>query len=189
MTTFKNACTALVVATTAFLGLAQVATASPVPANFEPGSVSFVSPSTGFLLGTSPCAHVPCTAVLTTTNGGKAWKRVAAPGRVVRLVGVSVPGLRQPARFCRRLGRLGVWQFAVGHLQRVHVVATGQPRWPGIFAQQFRPRGVRRSGELFPERGQMPGAGAAFGTLHRWLAYLANSAGRVRLWEYGADRS
>ncbi len=79
MTTFKNACTALVVATTAFLGLAQVATASPVPANFEPGSVSFVSPSTGFLLGTSPCAHVPCTAVLTTSNGGKAWKRVATP--------------------------------------------------------------------------------------------------------------
>ena len=79
MTTFKNACTALVVATTAFLGLAQVATASPVPANFEPGSVSFVSPSTGFLLGTSPCAHVPCTAVLTTTNGGEAWKRVATP--------------------------------------------------------------------------------------------------------------
>ncbi len=79
MTTFKSTCTALLVGATSVFGLAQVAAAAPVPANFEPGSVSFVSASKGFLLGTSPCSHIPCTAVLTTSNGGKAWTKVAAP--------------------------------------------------------------------------------------------------------------
>ena len=78
--TIRNTCAALLIGATAFLGLAQVATAAPVPANFEPGSVSFVSASTGFLLGTSPCGHAPCTAVLTTSDGGHAWARAAAPG-------------------------------------------------------------------------------------------------------------
>jgi photosystem II stability/assembly factor-like uncharacterized protein len=80
MTTFKNTCTALLISATAFLGLAQVASATPVPTNFEPGSVSFVSASEGFLLGTSPCGHAPCTAVLATSDGGRTWTRVAAPG-------------------------------------------------------------------------------------------------------------
>jgi photosystem II stability/assembly factor-like uncharacterized protein len=81
MTTFKNACTALLVGSMAFFGLAQVAEAAadPVPAHFEPGSVSFVSPSLGYLLGTSPCGHAPCTAVLSTANGGKAWAKMSAP--------------------------------------------------------------------------------------------------------------
>jgi photosystem II stability/assembly factor-like uncharacterized protein len=80
MTTFKNTCAALLVGATAVFGLAQVATAAPVPAHFEPGSVSFVSSSKGFLLGTSPCRHMPCTSILTTSDGGKAWSGVAAPG-------------------------------------------------------------------------------------------------------------
>ncbi|HTT91928.1 MAG TPA: hypothetical protein VMF65_20405 [Acidimicrobiales bacterium] len=79
MTTFKNTCVALLAGATTIFGLAQVAAAAPVPANFEPGSVSFVSATKGFLLGTSPCTHEPCTAVLTTSNGGKAWTRVTAP--------------------------------------------------------------------------------------------------------------
>jgi photosystem II stability/assembly factor-like uncharacterized protein len=80
MTTFKNTCTALLVGATTFFGLAQVAAAAPVPANFEPGSVSFVTASKGFLLGTSPCGHIPCTAILSTADGGKTWTKVAAPG-------------------------------------------------------------------------------------------------------------
>jgi photosystem II stability/assembly factor-like uncharacterized protein len=78
--TFRNTGAALLIGATAFLGLPQVAMAAPVPANFEPGSVSFVSASAGFLLGTSPCGNAPCTAVLTTSDGGHAWARAAAPG-------------------------------------------------------------------------------------------------------------
>ncbi|HUC15407.1 MAG TPA: hypothetical protein VMS00_13230 [Acidimicrobiales bacterium] len=55
------------------------ATTAPVPAHFEPGSVSFVSASQGFVLGTSPCTSEPCTALVTTANGSKAWAATTAP--------------------------------------------------------------------------------------------------------------
>jgi photosystem II stability/assembly factor-like uncharacterized protein len=80
MMKFRNTCTAVLAGAITFLGLAQVAAAAPVAANFEPGSVSFVSGSRGFLLGTSPCRHAPCTALLATSDGGRIWEPVAAPG-------------------------------------------------------------------------------------------------------------
>jgi photosystem II stability/assembly factor-like uncharacterized protein len=55
------------------------AVAAQVSPNFEPASVSFVSASDGFVLGNTPCAHTPCTALLVTTDGGKKWSPVAAP--------------------------------------------------------------------------------------------------------------
>ena len=58
---------------------AAAAAAAPVPASFEPGSVSFPSTTTGFLLGTSPCAHGPCTALLTSGDAGSTWTRRPAP--------------------------------------------------------------------------------------------------------------
>jgi hypothetical protein len=45
----------------------------PVPAGFEPGSVSFVSPYTGFVLGSASCGTGRCTAVLRTENTGSTW--------------------------------------------------------------------------------------------------------------------
>lgn len=41
--------------------------------------MSFVSSSKGFVLGTSHCAKLPCTEVVTTSDGGKTWSKVAAP--------------------------------------------------------------------------------------------------------------
>jgi hypothetical protein len=79
MRTVTISCSALLVGGAIFFGTAQAATASPVPTHFEPGSVSFVSASTGFVLGTSPCANAPCTALVTTANGGQSWERVATP--------------------------------------------------------------------------------------------------------------
>ncbi|HUJ07377.1 MAG TPA: hypothetical protein VLX31_14805 [Streptosporangiaceae bacterium] len=53
--------------------------AGPVPAGFQPDSVTFVSASDGWVLGTAPCAHKPCTSVLSTTNGGRTWQGIPAP--------------------------------------------------------------------------------------------------------------
>src|SRR5580698_6177714 len=76
-------CGAAVLATGALLvGLATEATAAPktAPANFEPASVSFPSASVGFVLGEVPCGEADCPSVVTTTNGGRTWATVAAPG-------------------------------------------------------------------------------------------------------------
>ncbi len=51
----------------------------PVPKGFEPASMTFVSASEGWVLGTAPCTHAPCTSVVWTTNGGKSWVGVPAP--------------------------------------------------------------------------------------------------------------
>jgi len=55
------------------------AAGNPVPPDFEPVSMTFVSASEGWVLGTAPCAAGPCTSIVRTTDGGASWERVAAP--------------------------------------------------------------------------------------------------------------
>lgn len=51
-----------------------------VPAGFAPLSVTFVSPSTGFVLGTYPCSATDgCLSLLRSNDSGHSWTPVAAP--------------------------------------------------------------------------------------------------------------
>jgi hypothetical protein len=50
----------------------------PVPPGFRPVSMTFVSASQGWVLGTAPCAHQPCTSVVRTTDG-RSWVGIPAP--------------------------------------------------------------------------------------------------------------
>jgi hypothetical protein len=66
--------------------------AGPVPAGFKVASVTFVSASEGWVLGTTKtCAHAPCTSVLRTTNGGRSWVGIPAPRE--RLASPTASGL------------------------------------------------------------------------------------------------
>jgi len=49
----------------------------PVPAAFEPASVTFVSASRGFALGVTPCNAGTCTTLVSTADGGGHWSFVA----------------------------------------------------------------------------------------------------------------
>jgi photosystem II stability/assembly factor-like uncharacterized protein len=57
--------------------------AAPVPANFQPTSVTFVSTRTGWVIGQAGtpghCATQYCTSVARTDNAGKTWTGVPAP--------------------------------------------------------------------------------------------------------------
>jgi photosystem II stability/assembly factor-like uncharacterized protein len=55
------------------------AAGGPVPPGFEPASMTFVSASEGWVLGTAPCAVQPCTSIVRTTDGGASWARIPAP--------------------------------------------------------------------------------------------------------------
>lgn len=44
-----------------------------------PASVTFVSPSTGWVLGNAPCGAPPCTSLVRTGDGGKTWIGIPAP--------------------------------------------------------------------------------------------------------------
>ena len=83
MKTTKNILMALVMGAPLIFASSAGASGAPAMGSFSPVSVSFVSASRGFVLGTSPCAHAPCTSVLTTGNGGASWlKRAALPAPV-----------------------------------------------------------------------------------------------------------
>jgi len=62
--------------------------AGAVPAGFAATSVTWVSPEEAFVLGTAPCAHAPCTAVLRTLNRGASWVGLPGPAEAV-----GAPGL------------------------------------------------------------------------------------------------
>lgn len=60
---------------------AQVAppAGGPVPRGFTPTSVSFVSATQGWVLGTAPCTGAVCTSVVRTRDGGRHWQGIPAP--------------------------------------------------------------------------------------------------------------
>ena len=50
-----------------------------MPPGFTPISATFVGVDTGWVLGTAPCTHRPCTSILRTTDGGRSWTGIPAP--------------------------------------------------------------------------------------------------------------
>jgi photosystem II stability/assembly factor-like uncharacterized protein len=61
--------------------------AAAVPAGFAAASVTWVSADDGFVLGTAPCAHAPCTSIARTRNRGMSWTGLPGPA-----VPVGAPG-------------------------------------------------------------------------------------------------
>lgn len=51
----------------------------PVPVDFAAASATFVSPQTGWVLGTAPCGSGLCTSLVRTRDGGKTWVAIPAP--------------------------------------------------------------------------------------------------------------
>jgi photosystem II stability/assembly factor-like uncharacterized protein len=74
----------------------------PVPANFQPSSVTFVSPDTGWVIGQAgtpgQCANKTnpdiCTSIARTDDGGKTWKGGPAPSTTDPSGPTGVSGIR-----------------------------------------------------------------------------------------------
>ncbi len=60
----------------------------PVPSRFAATSVTFVSATEAFVLGTAPCATAPCTSIVRTLDRGTSWRGLPAP-----LVRVGTPSM------------------------------------------------------------------------------------------------
>jgi hypothetical protein len=90
----RTPATAAPVATTSPAGAAAPA-GGPVPPGFAPVSMTFVSASEGWVLGTAPCAVQPCTSIVRTTDGGASWTGIPAPPVPLASNGPagSIPGL------------------------------------------------------------------------------------------------
>ena len=73
----------------------------PVPGNFRPVSVTFVSPSTAWVIGQAgmpgTCANTNpdiCTSIARTEDTGKTWRGIPAPGTAGPYGATGVSGLR-----------------------------------------------------------------------------------------------
>ena len=74
----------------AAVGSAPASSSQGVSAAFEPWAASFVSPSSGFVLGVAHChlevegvqPHCPA-LVVTTSDGGSVWRQVSAPPTII----------------------------------------------------------------------------------------------------------
>ena len=73
----------------------------PVPAKFQAASVTFTSDLDGWVLGTAPCRHKPCTSVLRTRDGGTTWRGIPAPRAPLAIDGGGARAV-QELRFANR---------------------------------------------------------------------------------------
>ena len=85
----------------------------PVPAGFQPVSVSFVSADTGWVLGAVPCAGGGCAAaIVRTTDGGRTWQGIPAPvSGIAASDGPQGPAAVRGLRFANALDG---WAFGPG---------------------------------------------------------------------------
>ena len=67
--------------------------AGPVPSGFAAASVTFVSDTEGWVLGTARCPGHPCTSVLRTTDGGSSWVGIPAPSAPLQDHGSSTASI------------------------------------------------------------------------------------------------
>ncbi len=54
-----------------------------LPADFQPRSVTFVSPTQGWVLGSTACAAGRCAVIAHTLDAGRTWSRINAPATTV----------------------------------------------------------------------------------------------------------
>lgn len=108
---------------------AQVGSGNPPPpAGFEADSASFVSASTGFVLGARGCSRMPCKARLDkTTDGGAHWAAALAPA--VKLVQPFTVSPRSSVSTVRFENASDGWLFGPG----LWVTTDGGAHWHRVF--------------------------------------------------------
>ena len=107
----------------------------PLPPGFTPASVTFVSPSTGWALGSAPCSTPPCTSVARTSDGGRTWVGIPAPRTVLQdLPGAANAGV-STIRFANRLDG---WAFGA-ELWATH---DGGGTWHRVTIPGVAPNGM-----------------------------------------------
>ena len=104
----------------------------PVPTGFSAVSVTFISTSTGWVLGNAPCTKPPCTSMIRTRDGGATWQGVPAP-----LVPLPTGGPPPEVRFADAADG---WVAAGAQLQATH---DGGAHWSPVTLP-----GVRSDGDI-----------------------------------------
>lgn len=108
-----------------------LAAGGPVPAGFKATSVTFVSTDEGFVLGSAPCAHAPCTSIVRTLDRGATWTGVPAPvvplGDPYTATATAAWGIRFASPAAGFVFGTGLWATADGGEHWAAVPGPGNP--------------------------------------------------------------
>jgi hypothetical protein len=145
---------------------------APVPVNFQPSSVTFVSKRTGWVIGQagSPghCATQYCTSMARTTDAGRTWTGVPAPlaGQPDGATGVG------QVRF---LNLRDGWAFGPG----LFVTHTGGETWTPVSTHGLRVTSLETVGDrVYALWASCTGTGAAYASnCTAFTLYSASAAG------------
>lgn len=145
---------------------------APVPADFRPSSVTFVSTRTGWVIGQagSPgnCATDYCTSVARTTDAGRTWSGVPAP-----LTGApdGATGVGQ----IRFLNLRDGWAFGPG----LFVTHTGGKTWTPVSTHGLRVTDLETVGKrVYALWASCTGTGAAYASgCSAFTLYSASAGG------------
>src|SRR5690242_13543458 len=145
---------------------------APVPDNFRPTSVTFVSTRTGWVIGqaASPghCATPYCTSMARTTDAGRTWTGVRAP-----LAGApdGATGVGQ----VRFLNLADGWAFGPG----LFVTHTGGRTWTPVSTHGLRVTSLETVGtRVYALWASCTGTGAAYASnCTAFTLYSASAAG------------
>jgi hypothetical protein len=145
---------------------------APVPPDFRPSSVTFVGPSTGWVIGQAStpgrCATQYCTSVARTDNAGGTWAGVPAP----------LTGAPDGATGVSRIRFLNLndgWAFGPG----LFVTDTGGKTWAPVDTHGLRVTDLETVGHrVFALWASCTGSGPAFATqCTSFTLYSAPAAG------------
>jgi hypothetical protein len=134
-------------------------TAAPVPANFQPSSITFVSTTTGWAIGQAgvpghcgpPSAYI-CTSIAVTNDGGATWHGLPAPVAGAPDGGTGVSQIRS-------LNGKDAWAFG----PQLYATHDGGAKWTRIPTHGLRVTGLEaENGLVFAIWARCAGTGADF---------------------------
>jgi hypothetical protein len=128
----------------------------PVPGGFAPLSVTFISASKGWVVGSAPCGRPPCTSLVRTRDGGATWQGVPAP-----VIPLAMDGA-QPVAILRFADASNGWLAAGAQLQATH---DGGVHWSAVTLPGLQPSGRIDSLET------------SAGTVDAWVVQSMSSSG------------
>jgi hypothetical protein len=138
--------------------LSATGSGSPVPANFQPTSVTFVGPNIGAVIGQAGipghCSTSNCTSLAGTSNYGSSWYGVSAP-----LTGA--PGGTTGVGQLRFLNTKDGWAFG----PQLYATTDGGANWTRQSTDGMRVTDLETAGDrAFALFATCTGGGAAYGS-------------------------
>jgi hypothetical protein len=146
----------------------------PVPVNFAPSSVTFVSPTNGFVIGQAgtpgQCANADptiCTSVAETMDAGRTWRGLPAPD-------TGAPDGSRGVSQIRFINSSTGWAFG----PELYVTRDGGHSWAKVYTHGMRVTNLETAGsQVYAVFARCTGTGADFAATCKHVGLYSSPTG------------